>query len=185
MLGSSYATFLGVPVAGWALASYVATAGLAFALLRGASAMLPRIASAFIALTGAMLAVSVYFFVVSTHVIGVACPMCLSLDATSPCSRPRSPSDGLRRSSPPLASAPAAGARRRRDPRADPVVARAMRPAARPIDRIGAMIRFYARYISQPVTEAPLGEGVAGGGDVTVVEFSDFSVPTVGAPTST
>src|SRR5262245_35282638 len=54
VLGSSYATFLGFPVAGWALASYVASAALALALLRGSTALLPRIASAFVALTGAM-----------------------------------------------------------------------------------------------------------------------------------
>jgi uncharacterized membrane protein len=83
VLGSGYASFLGIPVAGWALASYAASALLAFALLRAGAEMLPRIATAFVALTGAMLAISLYFLAISTLVIGVACPMCLSLDAVN------------------------------------------------------------------------------------------------------
>jgi protein-disulfide isomerase len=187
VLGSSYATFLGIPVAGWALASYAATAALSFALLRAGAAAIPRIATGLVALTGAMLAISIYFFVVSTWVIGVACPMCLSLDAvnialfatsvavariaTSASFSPRQPllvagaltvvaivALSLFQAPGDAADGPLTIERIRRD---DP--------------------RFYAWYISQPITEAPLGAeaAAAGGGaaDVTIVEFSDFECP--------
>jgi protein-disulfide isomerase len=188
VLGSGYASFLGIPVAGWALASYAASALLAFALLRAGAEMLPRIATAFVALTGAMLAISLYFLAISTLVIGVACPMCLSLDAVNVA----------------LFATAVAVARIARSatfsPRSPLLVAGALTAAAivalvvfqgpgdaasgpLTVDRIRREDpRFYAWYVSQPVTEMPLGESAgqsakATNVDITVVEFSDFECP--------
>jgi len=83
VLASSYATVLGIPVAGWALAAYAATAALALAIAKARGEARLRSAATLAAFTTAMLVVSIYFFVVSTFVIGVACPLCLSLDAVN------------------------------------------------------------------------------------------------------
>ena len=83
VLASSYASVLGIPVAGWALAAYLVTAALAFSLGKARSEARARVAATLAAFTAAMLAISVYFFFVSTFVIGVACPLCLTLDAVN------------------------------------------------------------------------------------------------------
>ena len=83
VLASSYAKFLGIPVAGWALAAYIATGALAFSLRNARSEARARAAATFAAFTAAMLVISLYFFAISTFVIGVACPLCLSLDAVN------------------------------------------------------------------------------------------------------
>ncbi len=83
VLASSYAKVLGIPVAGWALAAYLATAALAFSLRNARSEARARAAATLAAFTAAMLVVSLYFFAISSFVIGVACPLCLSLDAVN------------------------------------------------------------------------------------------------------
>lgn len=185
VLGSPWATFLGVPVAGWALASYLACTVLAIALMRAGVDLLPRVATAFVALTGAMLGISAYFFIVSTFLIGVACPMCLSLDAVNvalfgtalavlrsavrPGFSPQRPlwaAAGLTL----LAIAVLSFAQAPRD-----VVTEGLT-----LERIRKEDpRFYAWYISQPVVEPPLGRypPAEAGVDITVVEFSDFECP--------
>jgi protein-disulfide isomerase len=183
VLGSSYASFLGIPVAGWALASYVATAALAVALHRPDRIPLPRVATGLVALTGAMLAISLYFFVISTFVIGVACPMCLSLDAVnvalfaaalaiarttaSASFSPRRPLLGAGALTV-LAIVALSLAQGRGDAADGPLT----------IERIRRDDpRFYAWYISQPIVEPPLGEAAASRAEITVVEFSDFECP--------
>src|SRR5215471_11946592 len=83
VLGSSYANVLGIPVAAWGTASYLVAGAMALALpgTRGDARL--RVAATLAGFTGAMLGVSVYFFLVSAFLIGVACPMCLSLDAVN------------------------------------------------------------------------------------------------------
>ena len=83
VLASSYATVLGIPVGGWALGAYIAAAALAFSLGKARGEARVRAAATLAAFTAAMLVVSGYFFVISTFVIGVACPLCLSLDAVN------------------------------------------------------------------------------------------------------
>src|SRR5262245_10690485 len=83
VLASSYAKVLGVPVGGWALAAYLATGALAFSLRNARSEVRARAAVTLTAFTAAMLVVSLYFLAISTFVLGVACPMCLSLDAVN------------------------------------------------------------------------------------------------------
>jgi protein-disulfide isomerase len=185
VLGSTYATFLGIPVAGWGLVSYAVAAGLAFALSRASVDVLPKIAAAFLGLTGAMLAIALYFFVISAFVIGVACPMCLSLDAvnialfatavaiarslgrsTSSFQRPLLAATGLTV----LAIVALSVLQAPGDAAVGPLT----------IERIRKEDpRFYAWYISQPVVEPPVGDAppAVAETDVTVVEFSDFECP--------
>src|SRR5262249_40062176 len=82
-LASSYAKVLAVPVAGWALGAYVVAAALAFSLRKARGEARARGAATLVAFTAAMLVISLYFFVISSFVIGVACPLCLSLDAVN------------------------------------------------------------------------------------------------------
>lgn len=185
VLGSSYATFLGIPVAGWGLASYFAAAALAFALIRASADVLPKIAAAFLALTAAMLAIALYFFVISAFVIGVACPMCLSLDAVNialfatAIAVARSQGRSSFSFQQPLLAATGFTVLA--------IVALSLLQAPGDaatgpltMDRIRKDDpRFYAWYISQPVVEAPVGDEPAtvAGSDITVVEFSDFECP--------
>src|SRR4051812_44875799 len=78
VLASSYATLLGIPVGGWALAAYVIAAGLAFSLRTARGEARVRGAATLVAFTAAMVVISLYFFAISSFVIGVACPLCLT-----------------------------------------------------------------------------------------------------------
>lgn len=187
MLASSYATVLGIPVAGWALAAYVVTGALAFSLAKGRGEARARAAATLAAVTGAMLVVSIYFFVISTFVIGVACPLCLSLDAVNlalfgvAVATVRM----LHAATPPGWSPlrfwlPTTGLT------AAVVVAlvflqmpRDTATAAVTVEEIRERDpRFYAWYISQPVVDLKIEEDEAAGPDVvTLVEFSDFECP--------
>lgn len=187
VLASSYASVLGIPVAGWALLSYVIVGALAFSLRGARGEARLRSAATLLAFTVAMLAISAYFFVISTFVIGVACPLCLSLDAVNL---------GLfavafaivrllRATAPPGWSAwlfwlPAAGLT------AAAVVALALLQTPRSAATTDVSIddirdrdpRFYAWYISQPIVDPPLdGVSPSPEGAITVIEFSDFECP--------
>ncbi len=190
VLDSSYATLLGIPIAGWGLLSYLVSGAIALALAGARGDARLRVAATLAGVTGAMLGVALYFFAVAAFAIGVACPLCLSLDAVHVAL---------------FATALA--------------IVRALRPVAPvgwPSSRlvlswVGATLagiaalaalqwprgsvsgeitveeirerdpRFYAFYVSQPVVEAPPIEGGhAEGSDdsaVTVVEFTDYECP--------
>lgn len=186
VLGSSYATVLNIPVAGWALAAYVVTGALAYSLrgARGEARM--RSAATLAAFTAAMFVVSAYFFIISTFVIGVACPLCLSLDAVNVglFGVAAAIAGMLRASAPPGWSPlrfwlPSAGITLAL------VVAlvliqlpRDTASAALTVDEIRrADPRFYAWYISQPVVDLNVDEDGAPDEVVTLVEFSDFECP--------
>ena len=188
VLASSYATVLGIPVAGWALLAYLATAALAFSLGKARGEARLRAAATLAAFTTAMLVVSVYFFVISSFVIGVACPLCLSLDAVN------------------LALFGVALAIVRMLHVAAPpgwspakfwlptAAAIAVAVAALAVLQMPASVatgdtitvaeirekdpRFYAWYISQPVVDLKIDAKEAAPPDqITLVEFSDFECP--------
>lgn len=188
VLASSYANVLGIPVAGWALAAYLATAALAFSLGRARSEVRARAAATLAAFTAAILVVSLYFFAISTFVIGVLCPMCLSLDAVNL---------GL--------FAVAVAIVRLLHVAAPPgwTPMRFWAPTAAAIAALVVVLivlqmprgtgstegltveairerdpRFYAWYISQPVIDLQLDEKDPAVVDqITLVEFSDFECP--------
>lgn len=190
VLASSYANVLGIPVAGWALAAYLATAALAFSLRNARSEARTRAAATLAAFTAAMLVVSLYFFAVSTFVIGVACPLCLSLDAVN------------------IALVGAAVAIVRSLNAAAPpgwTPTRFWIPTAGVIAALVVVLvfiqmpksgstqvmsvdeirekdpRFYAWYISQPVIDLQLDEKDRSSVEqITLVEFSDFECPACG-----
>ncbi len=185
VLGSAYAQVLGLPVAVWGLAGYLGAAAIGVWLLRAAaqrSEDAARAATALVAFTGAMLAISIYFLAVALFVIGVACPMCLTLDAvnvalfaTAVAALWGCRETGFRPAAPLAAAAAVTAAA---------VAALALLQGSGDaaegpltIERVRRQDpRFYAWYVSQPVTGMPEGSEQAPGG-VTIVEFSDFECP--------
>jgi len=188
VLASSYASVLGIPVAGWALGAYVVTAALAFSLAKARSEARLRAAATLVAFTTAMLVVSAYFFVISSLVIGVACPLCLSLDAVNLAlfGVALALARMLHVAAPPgwspvrfwLPTGAAIAAA---------VVALAVLQAPPSTATVDALSveeirekdpRFYAWYISQPVVDLKLDAKEAAPPDqITLVEFSDFECP--------
>lgn len=81
VLGSVYANVLGLPVALWGILACVAAGVLAWAVGRSTGQARLNAAAALAALAAVMLAISLWFLSLSALVIGVACPLCLSLDA--------------------------------------------------------------------------------------------------------
>jgi protein-disulfide isomerase len=145
-----------------------------------------RAAATLAAFTAAMLVVSVYFFVVSAFVIGVACPLCLSLDAVNVALFGVAVAIArlLHASAPPGWSPmrfwlPSAALT------VGLVVAlvvlqvpRDTPGAALTVDEIRqADPRFYAWYVSQPVVDLDVEEAGSPDEVVTLVEFSDFECP--------
>ena len=186
VLGSPYAAFLGIPVGGWALLSYVVSAFLALYLMRGSAQNRFRAATALVALTGAMLAAAIYFFLVSSLALGVLCPMCLSMDAVNialfllalAIFRLQAKEDrGGFEARNSLLVASVAG-----------LVAllglawvQASPGPTGPLtlEQIKEqMPRFYADYLSSPVVQVPFAdEDVPGDTPITIIEFSDYECP--------
>lgn len=188
VLASSYATALGIPVAGWALAAYLATAALALSIAKARGEARLRAAATLAAFTTAMLVVSIYFFVISTFVIGVACPLCLSLDAVNLAlfGVALAIVRMLRVAAPP-GWTPA----RFWVPTAAAIVLAVFGLAVLQMPSSDASAdalsveqirdkdpRFYAWYISQPVVDLKIDEKeTASLDEITLVEFSDFECP--------
>ena len=194
VLGSSYAKVGGVPVAAWAIAAYVALGALALALSSARGDARLRVASGFAALSGSVLAVSLYFLFISTFVIGVACPLCLGLDVVNAAIfivavrvvrtlRGAAPSGW-----PPLrgfaatggaTAALIAGLAVLQFPHTSTASAGLTVDQVRENDP-----KFYAWYISQPIVDASQLAGRHAEGPesapITVIEFSDFECPHCG-----
>lgn len=190
VLGSAYATVLGLPVAAWGLLSFLAAGGLALLSRGAAPGTRLRLAELLLGLSGAMIAISLYFLFVSAAVIGVACPLCLSLDAAAVALfatalaivrllRPVAPAGWPSR--PLLAAAAAASA-----VAVGGLAALQMSGAAPAtgLDTAGVRERdprFYAYYVSQQVIgDVPREGGFAEGpadAPITIVEFTDFECP--------
>jgi len=81
VLGSVYANVLGLPVALWGVLACLAAGVLAWLVARSTGTARRNAAAALAALAAVMLAISLWFLSISAFVIGVACPLCLSLDA--------------------------------------------------------------------------------------------------------
>jgi len=189
VLASSYAKFLGIPVAGWALGAYLVTAALAFSLRHARSEARARAAATLAAFTATMLVVSLYFFAISTFVIGVLCPMCLSLDAVNLALVAVAVAivRALRVSAPPGWTpmrfwAPTGAAM------AGLVVVLIViqmpRSGSTQVLTVDAIRerdpRFYAWYISQPVIDLQVDDDEKDrppADQITLVEFSDFECP--------
>lgn len=190
VLGSSYSSLLGVPVAAWGTLSYLVSGAMALALAGTRGDARLRVALTLAATTGAMLAVSLYFLAIAGFAIGVACPLCLSLDAVAVALfataiaivralKPAAPSGWP---SPRVVVSGVAATLLG-------VIALAVLQWPRDagsgeitIDEIRERDpRFYAFYISQPIVDPAPSEGgfAQGAADapVTVVEFSDFECP--------
>lgn len=190
VLASSYAKVLGVPVAGWALAAYLAAGALAFSLRQTRSEARARAAATLAAFTGAMLVVSLYFFAISTFVIGVACPLCLSLDAVNLALF--AVAVAIVRSLH-VAAPPGFTPTRFWIPTAGAIAVLVVVLTVIQMPRSGGSQivsveeirerdpRFYAWYISQPVIDLQLDEKDRTSGDqIVLVEFSDFECPACG-----
>ncbi|MDG2307964.1 MAG: thioredoxin domain-containing protein [Candidatus Binatia bacterium] len=187
VLGSSYANFLGAPVGAWALLAYLGTAAVSVYVMRSpAKDRLPA-ATALLALTGSILAVSLYFFAVSTFAIGVFCPMCLSLDVVSlalfggalALFRILATGDRSGFAAGRFLGIAAAGTA---VGIALLAVAQGGGSSSGPVTVEGIKRddpRFYAYYISQPVVDPPIDERHASVAPVpiTIVEFSDYQCP--------
>jgi uncharacterized membrane protein len=74
---SSYAYFLGVPVAAWGLAGYVTIFGVALAGVQPRLALERWVAPALLGLTGGAFLVSMYLSAISGLMIGSWCRWCL------------------------------------------------------------------------------------------------------------
>src|SRR5581483_1528412 len=190
VLGSSYATLLGVPVAGWGMLAFLAAGAIALALAGTRGDARLRVAMMLAGVSAAILAVAIYFFAVSSFAIGVACPLCLSLDAVAislfatsvaivRALRPTAPAGWpSTRVLLGFGGAIAAGV---------VAIAAIQRPQAAESGDVSVADvrerdpRFYAFYVSQPVVENVTAEGgyPIGPADapVTVVEFTDFECP--------
>jgi uncharacterized membrane protein len=74
---SKWARFLGIPVAGWGVAWYMATFALAVASIQGRFADSPGMSLALLVMTGSGLAFSVYLTYLELFVIHAICQWCV------------------------------------------------------------------------------------------------------------
>ncbi len=188
VLGSTFANFLGVPVGAWALVAYLGAGALAVYLMRAGEKERLPVATSLLGLTGAMLGVSLYFFFVSTFVIGVLCPMCLSMDAVNlalfagswALFRTIARSDRTDFSPGRILGAAAVATV------LSVVVLTVVQGSSGPTGPITLEgikendPRFYAFYVSQPIVDAPIDErhrARTEDAPITIVEFSDYQCP--------
>ncbi len=187
VLGSSWAKFLGIPVAGWAALAFLTSGVLAWSLGTSAARERARRARMLLAVAVAMTVVAAYFLIVSVAAIGVGCPICLSMDATIVAHL--AVVVALVRSLPAAGAAGTVAGWAGGGAMAGVLAAVVLYLAQTaggglptgPLsiaDIRRADPRFYAYYVSQPVVAI---EGIEPADDptttLTVVEFSDFECP--------
>ncbi len=187
VLGSPWAKFLTIPIAGWAALAFLTSGALAWSLGTPSARERARRARMLLAWAVAMTVVAAYFLVVSVAAIGVGCPICLSMDATIVAHL--AVAVALVRTLPAAGAAGTAGAWAGGGATAGAVAVAVLYLAQTAGDGLPtgplsvaqirrADPRFYAYYISQPVVVL---EGIEPAQDpkqtMTVVEFSDFECP--------
>ena len=190
VLGSAYATLLGLPVALWGTLAFLGTGVLAWALGRSTGQVRLNMAALLAGVAGIMLAIALYFLSISAFVIKVACPLCLSLDAVTTALfatalaivrmlRPHAPAGWPSRglvagfgASALAAVLGLSGLQLAGSGSVGPLTVAAVRERDP---------RFYAFYVSQSLVAAAPAEGgqVIGPATapITVVEFTDFECP--------
>lgn len=188
VLGSSYASFLGTPVATWGLLGWLVALGAAIWTFLGTGHEVLRRATWLLAIAGSVFTISIYFLLVSIVTIEVFCPICLSLDAAAL---------GLLAVTLALVKLLAPGAPRSWQPRpvlfgtaAATVLALIVLYQAHSSQEpqltgpvTVAMVReeaprFYAEYLALPVVPAPLPAAARDSkAAIRIVEFSDFECP--------
>ena len=188
VLGSTHATFLGTPVATWGILGWLLALGLSFWTWQAGGREQITRATYTLAIAGMILAISLYYLAVSVFLIGVFCPICLSLDATAlaffavALAQVRLLQPGAPKSWQPrpilggaaLAALVVVGVLFA----AQEEVAPQLDAAATGVEIRREDPRFYVYYTSQDVVEQPLpANAPPRGAQISVVEFSDFQCP--------
>ena len=188
VLGSSYAVFLGAPVASWGILGWLIALGISiWTFLAEGRERITR-ATYLLAISGAILSVSLYYLAVSVVLIGVFCPICLSLDAAAlglfaiSLTQVKLLEPGAPKSWAPRPVLVGAGAATLLALGALYLGQAAPAPALNSLMTVEQIRRedprFYAYYTAQKAGQNPVPPGASvGDAEIAIVEFSDFQCP--------